>query len=346
MLVVPWLIIGVAGLIFFSQIELALSLETIVLMHIVVTFPLVVAVVSAGLVRFNRSVEEAAIDLGASQWQMLRYVVLPQIAPSLAAAAIFAFAWSFNNFEISFFTGGFEQTFPVWVFGVLRHSSNLPIVNAASTVIAVVQVVRRLRPLVRHEAGQPRAAAAPTGDGRDDDRGGALMEAATVPGRDRDVAGERPSALRRLLRPLAFMSLPTAVLIVFFLVPMGILAAFSFQYGDLTGSSGFTLTNFTDILSDPLYRQDRPDHLRDRDDRDDRPADRRPAARLRPRLQGGQVRAAAAAGAGPRRRAQPDGPDLRLAHAARPRGADQLGADLDRDHRPCRSTPCCSTSSP
>ena len=140
-LVVPWLIIGVAGLIFFSQIEYALSLQTIILMHIVVTFPLVVAVVSAGLIRFNPSIEEAAIDMGATQFQMMRYVVLPQIAPSLAAAAIFAFAWSFNNFEISFFTGGFEQTFPVWVFGVLRHSSNLPVVNAASTVIALAQVI-------------------------------------------------------------------------------------------------------------------------------------------------------------------------------------------------------------
>lgn len=140
-LVVPWLIIGVAGLIFFSQIEMMLSLETIILMHIVVTFPLVVAVVSAGLIRFDASLEEAAIDMGANQFQMMRYIVLPQIAPSLAAAAIFAFAWSFNNFEISFFTGGFEQTFPVWVFGVLRHSSNLPIVNAASTVIALAQAV-------------------------------------------------------------------------------------------------------------------------------------------------------------------------------------------------------------
>jgi len=140
-LVVPWLIIGVAGLIFFSQIEMALSLNTIILMHIVVTFPLVVAVVSAGLIRFDPSLEEAAIDMGASQLQMMRYIVLPQIAPSLAAAAIFAFAWSFNNFEISFFTGGFEQTFPVWVYGVLRHSSNLPVVNAASTVIAMAQVI-------------------------------------------------------------------------------------------------------------------------------------------------------------------------------------------------------------
>jgi len=140
-LVVPWLIIGVAGLIFFSEMGVALSLETVGLMHLVVTFPLVVAIISAGLIRFQRSLEEAAIDLGASQLQMLRHVVLPQIGPSLAAAGIFAFAWSFNNFEISFFTGGFDQTFPVWVFSILRQSENLPLVNAASTVIAVAQIV-------------------------------------------------------------------------------------------------------------------------------------------------------------------------------------------------------------
>src|SRR6185503_18430506 len=101
----------------------------------------VVAIVSAGLVRFQRSLEEAAIDLGATQLQMLRYVVLPQIGPSIAAASIFAFAWSFNNFEISFFTGGFEQTFPVWVFSILRQSENLPVVNAVSTVIAAAQIL-------------------------------------------------------------------------------------------------------------------------------------------------------------------------------------------------------------
>jgi spermidine/putrescine transport system permease protein len=140
-LVVPWLLVGVSGLMFFSRLGIPLSLETIGVMQLVVTFPLVVAIVSAGLIRFNRSLEEAAVDLGASQWQMLRYVVLPQLAPALAASTIFAFSWSFNNFEVSFFTGGFEQTFPVWVFSVLRHSQNLPMVNAISTVIAALQVI-------------------------------------------------------------------------------------------------------------------------------------------------------------------------------------------------------------
>jgi spermidine/putrescine transport system permease protein len=140
-LVVPWLLVGVSGLMFFSRLGIPLTLTTIGVMQLVVTFPLVVAIVAAGLIRFNRSLEEAAVDLGASQWQMLRYIVLPQLAPALAASTIFAFSWSFNNFEVSFFTGGFEQTFPVWVFSVLRHSQNLPMVNAISTVIAAVQVV-------------------------------------------------------------------------------------------------------------------------------------------------------------------------------------------------------------
>ena len=140
-LVVPWLVIGVSGLVFFVYLDVELSLKTIILMHIAVTFPLVTALVSARLVRFERSQEEAAIDLGASQWQLMTRVVLPQLTPALAASLIFAFAWSFNNFEISFFNGGYEETFPVWVFSDLRRSYNLPIVNAIATLVSAAQVV-------------------------------------------------------------------------------------------------------------------------------------------------------------------------------------------------------------
>jgi ABC-type spermidine/putrescine transport system permease subunit II len=140
-LIVPWLVIGVSGLVFFAYLEIELSLVTITAMHIAVTFPLVTALVSARLVRFERSQEEAAIDLGASQLQLMTKVVLPQLAPALAASLIFAFAWSFNNFEISFFNGGYEETFPVWVYSILRRSYNLPVVNAISTLVSVIQVL-------------------------------------------------------------------------------------------------------------------------------------------------------------------------------------------------------------
>ena len=145
-LVVPWLVIGISALLFFNDDlplvgQTDLSLWTVGIMHVVCTFPLVAAIVSARLARFDRTQEEVAIDLGASQAQMLRRVVLPHLTPALVASAIFAYMWSFNNFEISYFVGGPDYTFPVWAFSTLRHGQNLPIVNAISTVISLVQVL-------------------------------------------------------------------------------------------------------------------------------------------------------------------------------------------------------------
>ena len=78
------------------------------------------------------------------------------------------------------------------------------------------------------------------------------MEAATV---GRPVRPRRAIWMRRALPPLGFMSLPTALLVVFFLVPMVILAIIAFEWGPLSGHSGFTTSNFTSIFEDPLYRR-------------------------------------------------------------------------------------------
>ena len=263
MLVVPWLIIGVAGLIFFSQLGVALSLQTVGLMHLVVTFPLVVAIVSAGLVRFQRSLEEAAIDLGASSGRCCATWSSRRSAPSIAAASIFAFAWSFNNFEISFFTGGFEQTFPVWVFSILRQSENLPIVNAVSTVIAARPDHRRLRRLGADEAAHPERRRRATDADRPADRGDALMEVGIDPG----PAGQRP----RATAPAAAARLPRHAdgrcCWLFFLAPMLVMLGVALDHGLLDGGVGFnlTLTNFTDVHQRPALPQGRADHVRDRD---------------------------------------------------------------------------------
>jgi spermidine/putrescine transport system permease protein len=139
-LVMPWLLIGIGGLLFFSQVQVPLSLWTAGVMHIVVAFPLVTALVSAQLTRIDPAMEEAGLDLGATRRQTLRLVILPLLVPTLAASAIFVFSWSFNNFIVSFFTLGFDNTFPVWVFSSLRKARALPIVNAISTLVSLVQV--------------------------------------------------------------------------------------------------------------------------------------------------------------------------------------------------------------
>ena len=109
-LVIPWLVMGVSGLLFFASLGVELSLLTVGAMHIAVTFPLVTALVSAQLVRFQRSQEEAAVDLGASQWQLMTKVVLPQLAPTLGAALIFSFAWSFSFWISRSTSAGWPRT--------------------------------------------------------------------------------------------------------------------------------------------------------------------------------------------------------------------------------------------
>ena len=139
-LILPWLIIGIAALMFYVRFNVDLTLRTVVATQVICTFPLVTAIVSAQLFRFQRVQEEAAIDLGCTRLQVLRHVILPHIAPALAASAIFAFTWSFNNYEISAFTIGFQQTFPIWVYSSVRNPDHTAIVNAISAAISVVQV--------------------------------------------------------------------------------------------------------------------------------------------------------------------------------------------------------------
>jgi spermidine/putrescine transport system permease protein len=78
------------------------------------------------------------------------------------------------------------------------------------------------------------------------------MEAATVTA---TAAGRRPGRAGKLLRPLAFLTGPAAVLALFFIGPMVVMLVISLQYGVLSGQSGFTFSNFTDAISDPLYRE-------------------------------------------------------------------------------------------
>lgn len=140
-LILPWLVIGIAALMAYGRMHIELNLRTVIATQSICTFPLVTAIVSAQLFRFERVQEEAAIDLGCSRLQVLRHIILPHISSALAASAIFAFTWSFNNFEISFFTIGFQQTFPIWVYSSVRNPDHTAVVNAVSVVISAVQVV-------------------------------------------------------------------------------------------------------------------------------------------------------------------------------------------------------------
>lgn len=145
-IIVPEICMGVAMMIFFDWVEwptdLAwpLNLGAITIAHITFCFPFVAMVVRSRLATFNKEQEEAAKDLGASEWQAFRDVLIPHIRPALVAGALLAFTLSLDDFVITFFTSGPDtNTFPVKVYSMVRFSVT-PEVNAASTLLIILTV--------------------------------------------------------------------------------------------------------------------------------------------------------------------------------------------------------------
>lgn len=146
-IVIPEICMGVAMLAFFSRIgwpsgmPWPLNLSAITIAHIAFTFPFVAIVVRARMAGFNRELEEASKDLGASEWQTFMNVIVPFMRPGLIAGALLAFTLSLDDFVITFFTAGPETvTFPVKVYSMVRFSVT-PEVNAASTALIVITVL-------------------------------------------------------------------------------------------------------------------------------------------------------------------------------------------------------------
>ncbi len=142
-LIVPGLFLGVALLSFYNQVNLRLSLTTVIVGHALVTLPFVVLIVNARLMRLDRSIEEAARDLGASAFQAFVKIIFPLIRPALIGSILIAVAWSFDEFIITFFTIGGKTTLPIMIWGLLRLGVD-PSVNAIASVILASTITATL----------------------------------------------------------------------------------------------------------------------------------------------------------------------------------------------------------
>jgi len=154
-IVIPEIVMGIGILTLFSQFfgwvntnfgltgnsRLNLGLGTVIASHIAFMVPFVTLVVQARLQGFDRSYEEAAMDLGANEWTTFRRVTFPMILPGVLSGALLAFTLSLDDFVITFFTNGpGSTTLPIYVYGLLRRIIT-PQVNALSTIwVSVVFV--------------------------------------------------------------------------------------------------------------------------------------------------------------------------------------------------------------
>jgi spermidine/putrescine transport system permease protein len=141
---IPWLIIGTAMLVFFFWSGIGRGLHAMLLGHVALSLPYVIVVVGARLRSFGTTLEEAAATLGANSWQTFRRVTLPLLAPGMVAAAVFAFAVSFDQFVISYFLAApGVTTLPVEIYSAIRTGFT-PEINAISSIIILVSMAALL----------------------------------------------------------------------------------------------------------------------------------------------------------------------------------------------------------
>ena len=134
-LVMPEVIIGLALLLLFVSLDIERGFWTVVIAHATLGMCFVSVVVYARLAGFDRSLEEAAMDLGASPLQTFNLVTLPLIAPSVAAGFLLAFTISLDDFVLaSFTTGPGSTTLPMRIYSSVRLGVT-PEINAISTLI-------------------------------------------------------------------------------------------------------------------------------------------------------------------------------------------------------------------
>lgn len=136
----PQAVLGLALLIWFSTVGIIPDWRTAVFAHLVWIAPIATLVISIQAYSFDPALEEAAFDLGASRWQVLREVTLPVLWPGIFSGALFSFLLSWGNFPLSLFTTGADQTIPEWLYAkmVSGYTPLVPTLGALTTTAAAL----------------------------------------------------------------------------------------------------------------------------------------------------------------------------------------------------------------
>jgi len=138
----------------------ALGFSTILIAHVMFNLSFVIITVRSRLIGFDRSLEEAAQDLGATPWETFRLVTLPLIMPGVVSAGLLAFALSIDDFVITNFNSGSTITFPLFIWGAARVSIQ-PQIYVIATMIFLVTVAAMILTVWQQRRAEKMAAVRP-----------------------------------------------------------------------------------------------------------------------------------------------------------------------------------------
>jgi spermidine/putrescine transport system permease protein len=139
-LVLPEIIVAMALLVILLQIGIPLGLITIILGHTLICTPFAIAILSAAFQSLDKSLEEAAYDLGETRISTFRLVILPLVLPGIVSSLLISFTISMDEFLLAQFVGGTTPTLPVYIFSQLRFPKSIPVIMAAATCLVALSI--------------------------------------------------------------------------------------------------------------------------------------------------------------------------------------------------------------
>jgi spermidine/putrescine transport system permease protein len=140
-LVLPEIILAVALLVMLLGLGVPLSMFTVTLGHVLVCTPFSIAILSAAFSSLDKSLEEAAYDLGENAISAFWLVILPLVMPGIISSLLITFTISLDEFIMAFFLAGTESTLPVYIFSQFRFPQAVPVIMALGTILVLLSII-------------------------------------------------------------------------------------------------------------------------------------------------------------------------------------------------------------
>lgn len=140
-LVLPEIIVAVSLLVVLLQLGFSLGSWSVILGHVLICTPFSIAILNSAFQNLDRSLEEAAIDLGETPFSSFRLITLPLVMPGIISSMLISFTISLDEFIIAFFLTGNEPTLPVYLWAQLRFPQKLPVVLALGTLLVALSII-------------------------------------------------------------------------------------------------------------------------------------------------------------------------------------------------------------
>ena len=140
-LVLPEIIVAVSLLVVLLGLGVHLSIFTVILGHVLICTPFTIAILSSAFQSLDRSLEEAAYDLGETPFSTFRLIILPLVMPGIISSLLISFTISLDEFIIAFFLAGTQATLPVYIFSQFRFPQAVPVIMALGTILVCLSIV-------------------------------------------------------------------------------------------------------------------------------------------------------------------------------------------------------------